>query len=91
MVCIHQNMNLKPNVEHTCFSESIADAAAAVRVNISAKIADVERVSREMQRVNQRVDEEHARLTGASLMDVIKPGQQAVETAAAVAGCVEVL
>ncbi len=52
-------------------------------MNISAKVADVERVSRDMQRVNQRVDEAHASLTGASLMDVVKPGQQAAAGAAA--------
>ena len=87
MVYIHHLLYSNPNLDHVCCSESIAAAAAAARVNISAKVADVERVSREMQLVNQRVDEAHASLTGASLMDVVKPGQQAAAgAAAAVAG-----
>ena len=73
-------MYSNPNLDHVCCSESIAAAAAAARVNISTKVADVERV-------NQRVDEAHVSLTGASLMDVVKPGQQAAAgAAAAVAG-----
>ena len=45
-IYIYHLMYSNPNLDHVCCSESIAAAAAAARVNISAKVADVERVSR---------------------------------------------
>ena len=57
-------------------SDLIADAAVAARERVALRVADLERVSREQQRVNQQVDAAHASLTGASLMDAAKPGQQ---------------
>ena len=57
-------------------SELISDLAAAARASIVAKVSELERVSREVQHVGQRVDDCHTRLTGASMMDPSKPGQQ---------------
>ena len=51
---------------------------------MSVRVSDLERQSRELQRVNQLVDQVHVGLTGASVMDTSKPGQQAALAAAGV-------
>ncbi len=54
------------------------------RASVAARVADLERRSRELQRVNQLVDQAHVALTGASFTDATKPGQQQQPQGAAV-------
>ncbi len=72
---LHHPSYTTTTLMHLC-SDLIADAAVVARERVAVRVAELERVSRELQRVNQLVDAAHASLTGISLIDSVKPGQQ---------------